>query len=139
MSALAIDPQEYAQLVARALPHVIHTEEENERYISELEALTDREDLSPSEQELMELLTLLIEDFEKKHYQLKPATPVEILEHLMEANDLKQVDLLDVFGSPSIVSEILKGKRELSKTHIQKLSQRFHVSPELFFPPTLAT
>ena len=44
-----------------------------------------------------------------------------------------QVDLLDVFGTPSVVSEVLQGKRELSKTHIARLSARFHLSPALFF------
>jgi HTH-type transcriptional regulator/antitoxin HigA len=43
------------------------------------------------------------------------------------------VDLLDVFGTASVVSEVLSGKRELSKAHIVKLSDRFHVSPALFF------
>jgi HTH-type transcriptional regulator/antitoxin HigA len=51
----------------------------------------------------------------------------------MNANGLRQVDLLDVFGTPSIVSEVLSGKRELSKAHIARLSERFHLSPALFF------
>ncbi len=53
----------------------------------------------------------------------------------MEANSLKQKDLVDVFGTPSIVSEVLNGKRGLTIEHIKKLSRRFHVSPELFFYP----
>jgi len=85
------------------------------------------------EKRLAELLTFLIEDFEEKHYALLPAEPLEILRHLMDANGLRQMDLLDVFGTASVVSEVLSGKRALSKTHIRKLSQRFHVSPELFF------
>jgi len=51
----------------------------------------------------------------------------------MDANGLRQVDLLDVFGSPSIASEVLSNKRELSKAHIARLSERFHISPPLFF------
>ena len=51
----------------------------------------------------------------------------------MDQHDLKQKDLVDVFGTPSIVSEVLCGKRELTKEHIRRLSYRFHVSPELFF------
>jgi HTH-type transcriptional regulator/antitoxin HigA len=51
----------------------------------------------------------------------------------MDQNGLKQKDLIDVFGTPSIVSKVLSGKRELNKDHISRLSQRFHVSPELFF------
>jgi HTH-type transcriptional regulator/antitoxin HigA len=51
----------------------------------------------------------------------------------MDQLHLRQKDLVDVFGTPSIVSEVLSGKREMNKDHIKRLSQRFHVSPELFF------
>ena len=51
---------------------------------------------------------------------------------LMRASGLKQKDLVDIFGTPSIVSEVLKGKRNLTVEHIRRLSQRFHVTPELF-------
>ena len=52
---------------------------------------------------------------------------------LMEQHGLKQKDLADVFGAQSIVSEVLSGKRELNKQQIRRLSERFHVSPEVFF------
>ena len=55
-----------------------------------------------------------------------------VLNELMQANGLKQKDMLDVFGTPSIVSEILHGKRQLTTEHIRRLSRRFHVSPEVF-------
>jgi HTH-type transcriptional regulator/antitoxin HigA len=125
---------EYATLLAKTLPAVIHSERENEHYTALLDEL-DRKvgKLTPAEQRLAELLTLLIEDFEEKHYALKPATDVEALEELMEANSLKQKDLVNIFGTPSIISEVLNGKRKLTTEHIRRLSRRFHVSPELFF------
>ena len=89
--------------------------------------------MSAAEQRMAELLTLLIEDFEEKHYALKAASPIEILGELMLANNLKQKDLLDIFGTPSIASEVLSGKRRLNTEHIRKLSRRFKVSPEVFF------
>ena len=55
------------------------------------------------------------------------------LTELMAANNLKQKDLAPLFGSESIVSEVLHAKREMNKQHIEKLSQRFNVSPALFF------
>ncbi|MBV9155946.1 MAG: helix-turn-helix domain-containing protein [Acidobacteriaceae bacterium] len=124
----------YRQLLSRTLPHVIHTEEENEAYIAQLEALHDQGNLTPEQEELADLLTLLIEDFENQHYSLEAATPLDVLRELMEANDLSQADLIDAFGARSTVSEVLSGKRELSKTHIQNLSRRFNVSPGVFFP-----
>jgi hypothetical protein len=50
----------------------------------------------------------------------------------MDANDLRQKDLVPIFGSESIVSEVLHKKRDLNKAHIKKLSKRFHVSPAVF-------
>ena len=87
----------------------------------------------PKEAELADLLTLLIENYEEKHYQLPKSSPLEMLQFLMDQHGLKQKDLIDVFGTPSIVSEVLNSKRELSKEHIRRLSARFKVSPELFF------
>jgi HTH-type transcriptional regulator/antitoxin HigA len=51
----------------------------------------------------------------------------------MEQHDLKQADPLSIFGSRSVASAVLGGKRELSKAHIRKLAEFFHVSPELIF------
>ena len=124
---------EYATLLARTLPSVIHGEKENGRYLAMLEELDQKgSKLTPAEQRLAELLTLLIEHFEEKTYALKPASPTDVLRELMDANDLKQKDLVDVFLTPSIVSEVLNGKRGLTVEHIRKLSRRFHVSPEVF-------
>jgi HTH-type transcriptional regulator/antitoxin HigA len=132
--SVATSRPEYATLLTKTLPAVIHSEKENERYTMLLEEL-DRKGskLSAAEQRLADLLTLLIEDFEDRHYALKPATPIAALEELIAANELQQKDLLDVFVTPSIVSEVLGGKRRLTTEHIRKLSRRFHVSPEVFF------
>jgi HTH-type transcriptional regulator/antitoxin HigA len=133
MSATAVQ-SEYASLLNATLPAVIRSEAENERYISMLEELDSKGNrMSAAERRMAELLTLLIEDFEEKHYALKPASPIEILNELMLANNLKQKDLLDIFVTPSIVSEVLNGKRSLNTGHIRKLSRRFRVSPEVFF------
>jgi len=116
------------------LPAVIRSEAENERLIRALAEL-DRKGIrmSAAERRLADLWTLLIEDFEEKHCALKPADPVTVLNELIEANGLKQKDLTDIFGTPSIVSEVLSGQPKLTTEHIRKLSRRFHVSPEIFF------
>ena len=125
---------EYTALLRKVAPKVIRTERENEAYTEILYELDQRsKSLTPAEKELAELLTLLIENFEEKQYPLPRAKPLEVLRFLMEQHGLKQKDLVDIFGTASIVSEILNGKRELNKDHIKRLSRRFHVSPELFF------
>jgi len=131
MTALAINP-EYLLANFRA-PSVIRSEAQNEHYTEVLQQLERKRKLTKEEQRLAELLTLLISDYEDKHYQLKPAKPTEIVEELMRANGLRQKDLVDVFGTESIVSEVLSGKRDLNKDHIKRLSERFRVSPAMFF------
>ena len=138
MTASAIMPAkvrpEYAQLLAKTLPSVIRTEEQNEAYLQQAADLLRREDaLSPAEAELLRLLTLLIEDFEGRHYATPKASPRAAIVFLMDQHGLKQKDLTPVFGAPSITSEVLNGKRELNREQIRRLSEHFHVSPELFF------
>jgi HTH-type transcriptional regulator/antitoxin HigA len=124
---------EYAALLSSTLPAVIRSEAENARCIRRLEELDSKgKEMTAAERRMDELLTLLIEDFEDKHYALKASSPVDVLNELMSANNLKQKDLLDVFGTPSIVSEVLHGKRQLTTEHIRRLSRRFHISPEVF-------
>jgi HTH-type transcriptional regulator / antitoxin HigA len=132
LSKKAVGKREYQALVSRTIPHIIRTEAENEHYIHVLESLCASPHPTAAQKELVELLTLLVEDFEERHYALKPASPIEHIVELMEANSLKQKDLVDIFGTPSIVSEVLNGKRHLTTDHIRRLSERFHVSPELF-------
>ncbi|MGI8743287.1 MAG: helix-turn-helix domain-containing protein [Bryobacteraceae bacterium] len=128
-----IERDTYAKLLLGALPTVIQTEKQNDRYIELLEKLDRQPRLSREERAFAELITVLVEKFEDEHYRLKPASPLGMLEYLMDANNLRQKDLVDVFGSESVVSEVLRGKREFSKEHIRRLSQRFNVSPALFF------
>ena len=132
MSSVTVS-REYSTLLEKVPPKVIRNEKENEAYTEILYELDQRKTLTPAEKELAELLTLLIEDFEEKRYQLPKSKPLGVLRFLMEQHGLKQKDLAGVFGSPSIVSEVLSGKREMNKEHIKRLSERFHVSPELFF------
>ena len=132
-AAGVLDEREYGGLLASVRPHVIHTEAENEHYTAVLEKLLRNDSRTAEQDSLAELLILLIEDFEEKHYSLQPASPLEILRHLIDANGLRQVDLLDVFGTPSVASEVLRGKRDLAKSHIERLSRRFNVPAGLFF------
>jgi HTH-type transcriptional regulator / antitoxin HigA len=131
---VAIERVNYPALVSKVEPKVIHTEKQNERFINILEELDSRWDsLTPAERELHELLLLLVQDFEARNYKLRASTPIEVLTQLMDANGLKQKDMVGIFETASVVSEILSGKRELTKEHIRRLGEWFGVSPELFF------
>jgi HTH-type transcriptional regulator/antitoxin HigA len=133
MSALTVTPA-YSALLMKFPPQVIRSEEQNEAYVRVLYDLDSRcVEWSPEERDLADLLTLLVENFEQQHYALPKSSPIGAIEFFMDQHGLKQKDLVDVFGTPSVVSEILSGKRELNKEQVRRLSERFHVSPELFF------
>jgi len=115
------------------MPVVIETEEENARMLAIVEKLMKKgEDLSVEEEKLLKLLARLIEDFEQRFYQPPEAEPLDVLHHLMEARDIKQSQLWDVFGSKGIASEVLNGKRGISKTQARALANYFHVPADLF-------
>ncbi|MGZ4895472.1 MAG: helix-turn-helix domain-containing protein [Candidatus Angelobacter sp.] len=123
----------YAALLSETRPEVVRDEKQNQVYVRLLEKLTSKKPVTRAEEKLIELLTVLIEDFEGKHYPVPDATPIAIIRHLMEAHGLRQKDLVSIFGTESIASEVLHGKRELTKEHIKRLSARFGVSPAVFF------
>lgn len=128
-----IDPARYKRLLSQTMPVIIETEEENERMLRVIEKLMGKgESLSPEEEKLLKLLTMLVEDFEERYYHPGDSTPLEVLQHLMESREVKQTHLWEVFGSKGIASEVLNGKRGISKTHARALAQYFHVPADLF-------
>jgi HTH-type transcriptional regulator/antitoxin HigA len=131
-TTIDLDEKTYGRLLGRTLPHVLHTDEECERLTNELMRLDEREDVSPEETELAELLTVLIDEYEQRRYTLRKASPQQALQHLMEARKLTQKDLWKIFGSKGITSEVFHGKHSISKTQAKKLAAFFHVSAELF-------
>ena len=127
------DTIDYGSLLAETQPEVIAGEQQNQLYIQRLEKLTGQEHVTPAEEKLIALLTVLVEEYESKVYTVPKAEPLDIIRHLMAEHQLRQKDLLDVFGTESIVSDVLNGKRDLTKEHIRRLSARFNVSPSVFF------
>ncbi len=130
-----IDEKKYGRLLAKHLPQVITSDEEQDRLAEILLNLTlPPRDLPPEESKLAELLARLVEDYELKSRvgKLRRFTPLQTLVHLMEELQLRQVDLVDVFGSQSIVSDVLNGRRRINQTHARRLAARFRLSPELF-------
>jgi len=114
------------------VPRPITWEARSENYITVLHDLVMRGHLNRKEEEYVELLSLLIQAYEEEHYSIPDASPVEVIKELMAANDLRQKDLVDIFGSESMVSLVLNGQRPLALAHIQALSRRFKVSPAAF-------
>ena len=122
----------YAELLAKSLPRPIRTETERTRFAETLLALDDRDDLSPEEEALAEVLTLLIEDYEAKNYPLAQVSPNESLKALMEERGLMHKDIWPVLGNKGVATEVLSGRRSISKTQAKRLAEFFHVPIDLF-------
>lgn len=130
---LTFDRQTYANLLVEVLPQLIKTEDEYQRALTIVESLMHKQEPTPEADQVLDLFVILIEKFESEQYPLQNLSPPHSrLLHLMESGELKQADLLGVFGSSGIASEVINGKREISKNHAQKLGEFFKVSPALF-------
>src|SRR5271163_3469987 len=124
-------PEKYALEVSSPTP--ITSARQHEEYLAVLDKLASKDHPTREEEKFAEVLITLIEAYEEEHHSIPDATPVEVVRALMDANNLRQKDLVPIFGSESIVSEVLHKKRGLNKTHIEKLSKRFRISPAAFF------
>ena len=111
----------------------IHTDDDLNQAIAYAEELTNIFENENTEIEpLLDFVLAVIEKYEDKHYPVKRSSPVEVLKFLMDQHGHKQIDLTDV-AAKSVISEILNGKRQLNKNHIDKLSKKYHTSPAVFF------
>ena len=123
----------YPGLLARFVPVVIETEAENERALQAVSVLMSKARRTAGETRLLKLFAVLIGNFEQERYSMGDAAPVEVLRELMLARDLQPRDLWAVVGSRGTTSEILSGKRGISRELAHKLGGLFGVRPSCFF------
>jgi HTH-type transcriptional regulator/antitoxin HigA len=112
---------------------VPHTEAEYLRISSLLDLVVDEvgEHDSHPLASLMETLGTLVDVYEREHVVELPASPVAVLRMLMDEHGLTQSDLPEL-GSQGVVSEILRGRRQINVRQVRALSARFGVSPAAF-------
>jgi HTH-type transcriptional regulator / antitoxin HigA len=120
-------------LIKEEAPKTISSREQHEAYNSRLLELQRKVRRTAEETETAKLLIVLIADYEAKHFTIAKVSGVEVLKELMDTNGLRQKDLADDLGGESVVSLILKEKRQLNRQQMEKLGHRFHVSPAVFF------
>ncbi len=129
----AYNKEIYGQLLLNVLPASIDSDEEYNRIESIFNELWNKKKLSPEEERLFNLLADLLEDYGKKAVgEIPPFTPRELLASLIKENSLKQADLADIFGTQSVVSEVLNGKREITKSQAKALAEKFAMKIEAF-------
>lgn len=124
----------YFRLVRRFPLTHLRSDAHLDEALSVVDGLLERE-RDAGEDEYLDVLTDLVEQYEAKHVSFDIATEAELLRELMRANGLSQSRLATETGiAQSTLSAILSGSRSLTKPHVAILAKRFRVSPALFFP-----
>ena len=133
MRAILLDERKYQRLLGETLPVLIRTEPEHQRLLQAAAQLMEKpeEELSEEEGRLLEMLSVLIEEYEGRAHPLPQTQPHQMLRYLLGEKGMKPIDLWAILPK-SRVSEILSGKRGISKVQAKQLAELFHVPVELF-------
>lgn len=123
----------YIELLKTFPPRPITTQEELIATQKVIDSLIDKGELTTDEQDYLNVLGTLVYEYEQKQEQIPDIHGVELLKALLIEFDLRQKDLIPIFKTESIISEVLSGRRNLTTEHISKLAEFFHVSPAVFF------
>lgn len=129
---LTFDRAAYTDLLSQVTPKVIETEEEYEETLAIVESLAFNPNKTTEQIALYKLLVLLVEAYEEEHCPITEASPVEVLNHILEASNTNPGNLVGILGSSRVISEIIDGNRAISKVEAQILANYFNVSPSLF-------
>jgi HTH-type transcriptional regulator / antitoxin HigA len=122
----------YSQLVAEVTPKVIETENEYEQFLAVAERLTFKQEQTPEESALYDLVTMLVETYEAQNYAIDKSSPVEVLEHIIESSGIDVADLVDLFGSEETLDRVLAGQELINTSQAKALAARFKLSPQIF-------
>ncbi|HEY6333111.1 MAG TPA: transcriptional regulator [Blastocatellia bacterium] len=135
-TARRLNPAEYGRLLVKALPTVPKDAKTYRRLKAIASALMDKAELTPEERALLELTVALVSEYENQLYDnMDKPKPYEMLAFLMEEHGLRQRDLLDIFPTRSLISEVLSGKRLITKDQAVALARRFGTKQSLFLEP----
>ena len=123
-----------SELLLSDLPFVVKTEEQYDNALAISARLFFKQNRTELEDQILDVWFLLIELYEQETFELGgSATPTSVLSTLMGAREFTQADLVrEGIGSRGVVSEIVNGKRAISKEQAKKLAEVFNVSPALF-------
>lgn len=125
---------QYLQLLQKFPPRPITNEDELEATQNIIDQLLDQAQLSQAEEDYLNVLGTLVYEYEQSQEPIPDIYGVELLKVLIKERNLQQKDLVSIFKTESIISDILHEKRQLTVRHIQELAQFFNLSPAVFFP-----
>jgi HTH-type transcriptional regulator/antitoxin HigA len=126
-------PETYEGLARLHLPRPIHNAADYANAVEMMERLAGRR-LNRDQEDYLEALSLFVDEYERRHWPInrRPMAPLEAVKFLLQENGMSGSDLGRLLGNRGLGSAILRGDRELSKTHIKRLAERFKVRPGLF-------
>ena len=126
-------PKTFAELCSSLPPRPIHDEADYDNAIEMLDSLVGRK-LNKDQRDYVEVMTTLVAAYEDVQHAIDTSkiSGLDSLKHLLEENELTASDLGELLGNRSLGSKILRGERELSKTHLRLLTDRFKVDAGLF-------
>lgn len=129
-----INLQKYANLLVETLPIAVSDDDDHEKFRASISRLMHKgeKNLSPEETEILRLLAVLVADYEKRVFPFKRVAPHVVLSSLLEDNLMKSKDLLPIFKTEPAISEVLSGKRSISKMKAERLGELFSVSYKMF-------
>ena len=126
--------EKYIDLVNQFPPRLIESEAEFIAVQQVVDTLLDASQLSVEQRKYLNLLGMIIHEYEDRTVEVPDIYGVELLNVLIEEWGLKQKELVPIFKTESIASAVINGHRQLTVEHIEKLSEFFHLSPAVFFP-----
>ncbi len=129
-----VKPAKYGRLLAEALPVTIRSEAQYERALKVVDSLMSKAEskLTREEDTLLDLLTTLIERYEDEHHPIPDLPGNEVLAFFLQERGLKQSDLLPIFKSRGVISELVSGRRPIGLRIAKKLGKFFDINPEVF-------
>lgn len=113
----------------------IRNEADYELALQEIDCCLDAEAGSP-ERDRLEVLTVLVDDYEAKHHTISPPEPVAAIEFVLEQRGLSRKDLEDVIGSSGRISEVMNKQRPLTLAMIRKLVDKFDLPADVLIRKT---
>jgi HTH-type transcriptional regulator/antitoxin HigA len=127
----------YDSLLLKYRPRPIRNDREHGRTLRQVEELIREHGPSPppAEGELIAVLSTLIESYEIDRIPRRKPTPAETLAHLIDAKQVTKAEVARATGIPrSTVTNVVSGRRQISKDNVTKLAAYFHVDPSVFLP-----
>jgi HTH-type transcriptional regulator / antitoxin HigA len=100
-----------------------------------IDKLLDQKRLTAEERDYLDVLSSLVERYERERHPLPPVSDAQMLRHLIEAKNVTQVQVARATGiAESTISAVLAGTRRLNREHIEQLARYFHVGARAFLP-----